>query len=574
MAAEEKDYRIQSQVFDGIVRTPNRAMMRAVGLNDESFKMPKVGVANTESQVTPCNMHMGELAHEAIEGIKEHGFHPFEFHTITISDGISMGTPGMRFSLPSRDLIADSIETVVNGECMDGVVAFGGCDKNIPGCLIGIANTGVPAVFVYGGTILPGQVDGKDVDIVSAFEVVGRYNAGKATEEEVRQVELNACPGAGACGGMYTANTMASAAEALGMSLPGSSSHPAVTTDKHEDAKAAGKAVCNLIEKRIYPKDIMTKKAFENAIVLTMALGGSTNAILHLLAIAHAIEVDVTLEDFERIQKNVPHIADLKPSGRYVFNDLYNVGGIPAVLRYLLKEGFIHGDCLTVTGKTMAENLEDFEDLTPGQDVILSLQNPKRADGPLIILHGNLAPEGAVSKLSGVSKVYHSGPARVFDTEDDAVEAVMSGSIKGGESIIVRYVGPKGGPGMPEMLSLSSIISGKGMDEDVALITDGRFSGGSHGFVIGHVSPEAIVGGPIALVQDGDIITIDTEKRTMMLEVSTEELAARYEKIEMRPLHSKGVLGKYAHNVTSASKGAVTDYLNRDKTESSIDYSK
>lgn len=572
--AEEKDYRIQSQVFDGIVRTPNRAMMRAVGLDDESFKKPKVGVANTESQVTPCNMHMGELANEAIAGIKDHGFHPFEFHTITISDGISMGTPGMRFSLPSRDIIADSIETVINGECMDGVVAFGGCDKNIPGCLIGIANTGVPAVFVYGGTILPGQVDGKDVDIVSAFEVVGRYNAGKATEEEVREVELNACPGAGACGGMYTANTMASAAEALGMSLPGSSSHPAVTRDKHEDAKAAGKAVCNLIEKRIYPKDIMTKKAFENAIVLTMALGGSTNAILHLLAIAHSIEVDVTLKDFERIQKEVPHIADLKPSGRYVFNDLYKVGGVPAVLRYLLKAGFIHGDCLTVTGKTMAENLAEFDDLTEGQDVIMSLQNPKRADGPLIVLHGNLAPEGAVSKLSGVSKSYHSGPARVFNTEDDAVEAVMSGSIKGGESIIVRYVGPKGGPGMPEMLSLSSILSGKGMDEAVALITDGRFSGGSHGFVIGHVSPEAIVGGPIALVEDGDIITIDTEKHTMMLEVSDEELAARHAKLELPALHSKGVLGKYAHNVTSASKGAVTDYLNREKTESTVDYSK
>lgn len=573
--AEEKDYRIQSQVFDGIVRTPNRAMMRAVGLDDESFKKPKVGIANTESQITPCNMHMGTLADEAIAGIRDHGFHPFEFHTITISDGISMGTPGMRFSLPSRDLIADSIETVVNGESMDGVVAFGGCDKNIPGCLIGIANADVPAVFVYGGTILPGKNSaGEDLDIVSAFEVVGRYNAGKATEEEVYEVELNACPGAGSCGGMYTANTMASAAEALGMSLPGSSSHPAVTQEKHIDSKAAGEAVCQLIEKRIFPKDIMTKKAFENAIVLTMALGGSTNAILHLLAIAHSVEVDVSLEDFERIQKKVPHIADLKPSGRYVFNDLFKVGGVPAVLRYLYKEGFIHGDCLTVTGKTMAENLAEFDDLEEGQDVILSLQKPKRADGPLIILHGNLAPEGAVSKLSGVSKSYHSGPARVFDNEDDAVEAVMNDSIKKGDSIIVRYAGPKGGPGMPEMLSLSSIISGKGIDEEVALITDGRFSGGSHGFVIGHVSPEAVVGGPIALVKDGDIITIDTIERTMMLEVSNEVLADRYEELVLPPLHSKGVLGKFAHNVTSASKGAVTDYLNRDQTESMVDYSR
>ncbi|AMB99308.1 dihydroxy-acid dehydratase [Aerococcus urinaehominis] len=567
MAKDEKDLRIQSQVFDGPLRVPNRAMMRAVGLDDEQFAQPKVGVANTESQVTPCNMHMGELANEAIQGIKDHGFHPFEFHTITISDGISMGTPGMRYSLPSRDLIADSIETVVNGESMDGVVAFGGCDKNIPGCLIGIANAGVPAVFVYGGTIMPGNLDGEDLDIVSAFEAVGQFNAGTIDEERLTAVEKNACPGPGACGGMYTANTMASAAEALGMSLPGSSSHPAITQDKHDDSRAAGEAVCRLIEKRIYPKDIMTKEAFENAITVVMALGGSTNAILHLLAIAHAVEVDLGLEDFERIQKRVPHIADLKPSGRYVFNDLYNVGGVPAVMKYLLKEGFLHGDCLTVTGKTMAENLEDFDDLKAGQDVIMSLENPKRADGPLVILRGNIAPNACVSKLSGVSVTHFTGPAKVYDTEDEAVQAAINNDIVAGDAVIVRYVGPKGGPGMPEMLSLSSILVGKGLGEACALLTDGRFSGGTHGLVVGHIAPEAMVGGPIGLVENGDMVTIDTINRTIDVDVSEEEFERRRSQWQPRQILQKGALGKYAHNVTSADRGAVTDYVNRRKED-------
>ncbi|AMB93944.1 dihydroxy-acid dehydratase [Aerococcus sanguinicola] len=566
MADQEKDYRIQSQVYDPDVRMPNRAMMRAVGLTDETFKKPKIGVANTESDITPCNMHMGDLADETIQAIKDYGYHPFEFHTITVSDGISMGTQGMRFSLPSRDLIADSIETVVNGENMDGVVAFGGCDKNIPGCLIGIANAGLPAVFVYGGTILPGQDrEGKDIDIVSAFEAVGQYAAGTIEYDRFRDVELNACPGAGSCGGMYTANTMASAAEALGMSLPGSSSHPAVSQEKHDDSRAAGQAVCKLIEKRIYPKDIMTKEAFENAITLVMALGGSTNAILHLLAIAHAVEVDVTLEDFERIQKRVPHLADLKPSGRYVFNDLYKVGGVPAVMKYLLEEGYLHGDCLTVTGKTLAENLAEMPGLSEGQDVIMPLSAPKREDGPLIILRGNLAEKGCVSKLSGLKVMHHSGPARVFNTEDDAVEAATRQEIVPGDVVIVRYVGPKGGPGMPEMLSLSSILVGEGLGESVALLTDGRFSGGSHGLVIGHIAPEAIVGGTIALVEEGDTVTIDVPSRSITLEVSDEELAKRREKLVLPELLKKGALGKYAHNVTSADRGAVTDYVNRDE---------
>ena len=562
--SEENDLRINSHVFDGPLRAPNRAMLRAVGLTDEDFKKPKVGVANTESDVTPCNMHIGALAKEARAGIKEHGFIPFEFHTITISDGISMGTPGMRFSLPSRDIIADSIETVVGGESFDGVVAFGGCDKNIPGCLIGIANAGVPAVFVYGGTIQPGKLDGKDIDIVSVFEGVGQYNSGIIDEAQLTRIEKHACPGAGSCGGMYTANTMASAAEAMGMSLPGSSSHPAVSPEKREDARAAGLAVCRMIEKRIYPKDIMTKEAFENAIVLVMVLGGSTNAILHLLAIANAIEVDLTLDDFARIQKEVPHLADMKPSGRYVMQDLFEIGGVPAVMRYLLKEGYLHGDCLTVTGKTIAENLADFPDLTPGQTVIMPLEHPKREDGPLVVLSGNLCPEGAVSKLSGVSVKKHTGPARVFNDEDSATAAVMNDEIHAGDTLIIRYVGPKGGPGMPEMLSISSILVGKGLGESVALMTDGRFSGGTHGLVVGHIAPEAQVGGPIAFVEEGDIVTIDAVEHTLTLHVADEVLQERRQNWVAPPLMKKGVLGKYAHNVSSASRGAVTDFRHED----------
>lgn len=563
MTKDPKDLRIKSHAYDGKMRSPNRAMLRAVGLTDEDFEKPMIGVADTESNLTPCNVHLGSLAKKAREGVEEAGAVPFLFHTITVSDGISMGTQGMRYSLPSRDIIADSIETVVGAQNFDGLVAFGGCDKNMPGCMIAIANAEIPSVFVYGGTIAPGNLDGKDIDLVSVFEGVGKNNNGEITDEQLKAIECAACPGAGACGGMYTANTMASAIEALGMSLPGSSSHPAESAEKRVDSEEAGRAVYNLLEKGIYPKDIMTKEAFENAIVVTMALGGSTNAILHLLAIAHAIEVDLTLDDFSRIQKEVPHLADLKPSGKFVFQDLYNAGGVPAVMKMLLEAGYLHGDCLTVTGKTLAENLKDVPDLVEGQEVIMPLDNPKRKDGPLIVLKGNLSPEGSVAKVSGVKVTRHTGPARVFNSEDEAFDAVQKNEIKEGDVLVIRYVGPKGGPGMPEMLAVSSLIVGKGLGEKVALLTDGRFSGGTHGLVIGHIAPEAQVGGPIALLEEGDIVTVDIDEMTLTVDLSDEELEARRSKWEAPPLYKKGALGKYAHNVTSASKGAVTDYLNR-----------
>lgn len=558
-----EDLRIKSHAFDGKMRSPNRAMLRAVGLTDEDFTKPMIGVADTESDVTPCNVHLGSLAKRAREGVRDAGAVPFLFHTITVSDGISMGTPGMRYSLPSRDIIADSIETVVGAENFDGLVAFGGCDKNIPGCMIAIANAEIPSVFVYGGTIAPGNLNGKDIDLVSVFEGVGKNNNGDISDNELKAIECAACPGAGSCGGMYTANTMAAAVEALGMSLPGSASHPAESDEKRVDSEAAGQAVLNLLEKGIYPKDIMTKEAFENAITVVMALGGSTNAILHLLAISHAIEVDLTIDDFSRIQKKVPHLADLKPSGKYVFQDLYRVGGVQGVMKLLFEAGYLHGDCLTVTGKTLAENLEEVSPLKEGQDVIMPLDNPKRKDGPLIVLKGNLSPEGSVAKVSGVKVSHHTGPARVFDTEEEATAAVMNNEIKEGDVLVIRYVGPKGGPGMPEMLSISSILVGKGLGEKVALLTDGRFSGGTHGLVVGHIAPEAQVGGPIAFLKEGDLVTVDTEKMELSFDVEEEEIENRRNAWVAPPLYKKGVLGKYAHNVTSASKGAVTDYLNR-----------
>ncbi|AXI10138.1 dihydroxy-acid dehydratase [Oceanobacillus sp. 143] len=559
-----KDLRIKSNAFDGTMRAPNRAMLRAVGLTDDDFKKPMIGVADTESEVTPCNIHMGSLSLRAKEGVRDAGAVPFLFHTITVSDGISMGTPGMRYSLPSRDIIADSIETVVGAENFDGLVAIGGCDKNIPGCMIAIANAEIPSVFVYGGTIAPGNLNGKDIDLVSVFEGVGKHNNGDITDAELNAIECAACPGAGACGGMYTANTMASAVEALGMSLPGSSSHPAESSEKAVDSEEAGRAVMNLLEKGIYPKDIMTKEAFENAITVVMALGGSTNAILHLLAIAHAIEVDLTIDDFARIQTKVPHLADLKPSGRFVMEDLFKVGGVQGVMKLLLEAGYLHGDCLTVTGKTVAENLSDAPGLKEGQEIIAPLDKPKRKDGPLIILKGNLSPEGSVAKVSGVKVKVHTGPARVFDTEEEATAAVMRNEINEGDVLVIRYVGPKGGPGMPEMLSISSILVGKGLGEKVALLTDGRFSGGTHGLVVGHISPEAQVGGPIAFLKEGDLVTVDSENKLLNFNVSEEELEQRRAGWVAPPLYKKGVLGKYAHNVTSASRGAVTDYLNRD----------
>jgi len=554
-----KDLRIKSNVFDGTRKSPNRAMLRAVGMTDEDFKKPIIGIASTWSQVTPCNIHIDGLALASREGAREAGGVPMIFNTITVSDGISMGTEGMKYSLSSREVIADSIETVVGAESMDAVVTIGGCDKNMPGCMIAIARSEVPGIFVYGGTISPGKLNGKDIDLVSVFEGVGKLNKGDITESELKEIECGACPGAGSCGGMYTANTMASAIEAMGMSLPSTASNPAESQDKKADCKDAGKAVYNLLEKGIYPKDIMTKKAFENAITVVMALGGSSNAVLYLLAIAHAADVDLTIDDFTRIQKRVPHIADLKPSGQYVMEDLYNVGGIPGVMKILLEADLLHGDCLTVTGKTIAENLADYPELDIGQKIITELKNPKRPDGPLIVLKGNLSPTGAVAKVSGVKVNRHTGPARVFNTEEEATQAVIDNKIKEGDVLVIRYVGPKGGPGMPEMLSISGILVGKGLGEKVALLTDGRFSGGTHGLVVGHISPEAQSGGPIALLKDGDMVTIDGKKQEISVDVSDEELERRRKDWVAPPLYSKGVMGKYARLVSCASMGAVTD---------------
>ena len=555
-----KDLRIRSHVFDGVTRAPNRAMLRAVGFTDEDFEKPMIGIASTWSEVTPCNVHINELAERAKKGAREAGGAPMIFNTITVSDGISMGTDGMRYSLPSRDLIADSIETVVGAENLDAVVTIGGCDKNMPGCMIAMARSEVPAIFVYGGTIRPGKLDGQDIDLVSVFEGVGQYNKGDIDEEQLKQIERNACPCAGSCGGMYTANTMASAIEAMGMSLPGNASRPATSKEKAEECEEAGRAVYHLLEKGIYPKDIMTKEAFENAITVVMALGGSTNAVLHLLAMAHAVSVDLTIDDFDRIQKKVPHIADLKPSGKYVMENLYQVGGVEAVMKLLLDYGYLHGDCLTVTGKTVAENLKDVEPLSEEQVIITPLDEPKRKNGPLVILKGNLSPRGAVAKLSGVKVEHHAGPAKVFNSEAEATEAVLNDEIKEGDVLVIRYAGPKGAPGMPEMLSISSILVGKGLGEKVALLTDGRFSGGTHGLVIGHIAPEAQVGGPIALLEEGDHITIDTIKQTITVDVSDEELKKRKENWQAPKLVSRGILAKYARSVSCASTGAVTDY--------------
>jgi len=555
----EKDLRIKSHVFDETTRAPNRAMLRAVGLTDQSFKQPMIGIASTWSEVTPCNIHLNSLAEKVKEGVVKNGATGMIFNSITVSDGISMGTQGMRFSLPSRDVIADSIETVIQAENLDAYVAIGGCDKNIPGCMIAISRTDVPAVFVYGGTIAPGYRNGEKLDIVSVFEGVGKHNNGDISDEELHGIECAACPGAGSCGGMYTANTMASAVEAMGMSLPGSSSNPAESKEKYDDVKRAGEAVYHLLEKGIYPKDIMTKEAFENAITVVMALGGSTNAVLHLLAIANTIDVDITIDDFDRLQKTVPHLADLKPSGKYVMEDLFKIGGVPAVMKLLLENGYLHGDCLTVTGKTIKENLEDFPSLTANQEIIRPFDNPYRKTGPLVILKGNLAPRGAVAKVSGVKVTHHRGPARVFESENEATKAVMNNEIHPGDCLIIRGVGPKGGPGMPEMLSISAILVGKGLGEKVALLTDGRFSGGTHGLVVGHIAPELMDGGLIAVVEENDEITIDSITQELTLHVDDAEIERRFKAWKRPKLHQRGVLGKYAHNVSCSSLGAVTD---------------
>lgn len=559
--AESKDLRINSKVIsEGVNRVPNRAMLRAVGFTDEDFKKPMIGIASTWSEVTPCNMHINDLAVQAKLGVRENSGAPLIFNTITVSDGISMGHEGMLFSLPSREAIADSIEIVAGAERFDGVVAIGGCDKNTPACLMAIGRMNIPAVYVYGGTIQPGNLDGKNVDIVTAFEAVGKYHDGKMTDEQIHKIECSACPGPGSCGGMYTANTMAAAAEAMGMSLPGSSSTPAISSNKAAECAEAGKQVISLLEQGIYPRDIMTKKAFENAITVVMALGGSTNAFLHLLAIAHSVGVDLTLDDFERIRLRVPHLADLKPSGQHAMQDLNEIGGVPGVMKLLLAEGLLHGDCLTVTGKSLAENLAKAAPLRDGQEIIRPLSKPLKPNGPLVVLRGNLAPEGAVAKMSGMKKLRFVGPAKVYDSEEAATEAILKDEIQKGDVLVIRYCGPKGGPGMPEMLSVTALIVGKGLGGEVALMTDGRFSGGSHGFVVGHVSPEAQVGGPIALLKTGDIVTIDSETQHISFDVTEAELADRAKAWVQPPLKvSSGVLAKYARLVSSASKGAVTD---------------
>lgn len=556
-----KDLRIRSHVIsEGENRTPNRAMLRAVGFTDEDFQKPMIGIASTWSEVTPCNMHIDQLAVHAKQGVKEADGAPLMFGTITVSDAISMGHEGMRYSLPSREVIADSIETVAGAERFDGLVAIGGCDKNMPGCLIAIGRLNIPSVFVYGGTIAAGKLDGKDIDIVSAFEAVGQYNKEVIDRDALYQVECHACPGAGSCGGMYTANTMASAIEAMGMSMPGSSSNPAETHLKQTDCYEAGKAVVELLKRQIYPKDIMTRKAFENAITVVMALGGSTNAVLHLLAMAHAACVPLTIDDFETIRARVPHLADLKPSGRFVMENLHEAGGVPAVMKLLLEAGLLHGDTMTVTGRTLAENLAAMPGLKEGQEVVRPLSNPIRQSGTLVILKGNLAPEGAVAKMSGLKLTKFTGPARVFDSEEEATDALLGDHIQEGDVIVIRYAGPKGGPGMSEMLAITAIVIGKGLNEKIALLTDGRFSGGTHGFVVGHIAPEAQTGGPIAFLQDGDIITIDSETRQLSVNVTEEQFAGRRQGWQEPPLrYTRGVLSKYAKLVSSASKGAVTD---------------
>jgi dihydroxy-acid dehydratase len=552
--------RRSSMITGGVVRAPNRSMLRAVGFTDEDFNKPIVGIASTWSEITPCNSHINRLAEKVREGVRVNGGVPQIFGTITVSDGISMGTEGMKFSLPSREVIADSIELVGNAQRFDGIVALGGCDKNMPGCLMALARLNIPSVFVYGGTILPGVCRGQDVDIVSVFEAVGQYSAGKIDRKQLAEVEASAIPGAGSCGGMYTANTMSSAIEALGMSLPGSSSTPAVTSRKIEDCYDAGRTVVTLIEKGITPRHILTKAAFENAITLVMALGGSTNAILHLIAIARQIDVDLTLDDFTRVGKRVPHLADLKPGGRFVMADLDRVGGTPAVLKLLLKAGLINGDVLTVTGKTLAENLERAPDLAENQKIVMPMEKPLHPSGPLVILKGNLAPEGAVCKIAGLKTTTHTGPAKVFNSEEETLDAIMNHKITHGDVVVIRYEGPKGGPGMREMLAVTSALVGQGYGETVGLITDGRFSGGTHGMVVGHIAPEAQVGGPIALIQNGDIITINASKNELSVALSDGEIAERRRNWQApEPKYKRGVIAKYAMLVKSATEGAVTD---------------
>jgi dihydroxy-acid dehydratase len=557
-AKQAPDVRAHSRlVVDGLKQTAARAMLRAVGFGDADFDKPQVGVASTWAKLTPCNVHIRELADETLAGIDAAGGKSVLFNTITVSDGISMGSPGMRYSLVSREVIADSIETVVAAEGFDGLVAIGGCDKNMPGCAMAIARLNRPAVFVYGGTIRPGA--GRR-DIVTVFEAVGARAAGRITAAQLREVELTAIPGAGSCGGMYTANTMASAIEALGLSLPNSSAQEAVGEAKRADCRRAGEAVVHLLKAGIRPADILTRKAFENAITVTIALSGSTNAVLHLLAIARDARVKLALDDFTRIGRRVPVLADVRPSGRYLMSDLIAVGGIQPLMKTLLDAGLLHGECMTVTGATLADNLARVAPYPDGQDIIRPLANPLKKDSHLVVMYGSLAPDGAVAKITGKEGLAFAGPARVFDGEERATAAILAGAVRAGDVVVIRYEGPKGGPGMREMLSPTGALFGRGLGDQVALITDGRFSGGSHGFVVGHIAPEAASGGPIALIKDGDRITIDATKRTLQVELTAAELKRRRAAWKPRkPYATAGVLAKYAHLVGSASQGAVTD---------------
>ncbi len=548
-------------VTQGVQRSPNRAMLRAVGFEDKDFNKPIVGIANSFSTITPCNMGINTLAQRAEKGVRDAEAMPQMFGTITISDGISMGTEGMKYSLVSREVIADSIETACTGQSMDGVLAIGGCDKNMPGAMIAIARMNIPAIFVYGGTIKPGHHDGKDLTVVSSFEAVGEYSAGNIKEDELLAVEKNACPGAGSCGGMYTANTMSSAFEALGMSLPYSSTMAAEDAEKADNTEQSATVLVEAVRYKLLPRQIITRKSIENAISVVMAVGGSTNAVLHFLAIANAAGVGLTIDDFETIRARVPVLCDLKPSGKYVAIDLHKAGGIPQVMKMLLAHDLLHGDCITISGKTIAEVLADIpEEPRSDQDVIRPWNNPMYKQGHLAILKGNLAAEGAVAKISGVKMPKITGPARVFESEETCLDAILSGKIQAGDVIVVRYEGPKGGPGMREMLAPTAAIIGARLGDSVGLITDGRFSGGSYGTVVGHVAPEAAVGGTIALVEEGDMITIDASARLLRLEVSDEEIAKR--RVDWRapaPRYTKGVLAKYAKLVSSSSLGAVTD---------------
>ncbi len=548
-------------ITEGDKRSPNRAMLRAVGFTDDDFGKPIVGIANGQSNITPCNAGLGRLADIASSQITQSGGMPQVFGTITISDGISMGTEGMKCSLVSREVIADSIETVCRGAAMDAVICIGGCDKNMPGAMIAMSRLNIPGIFVYGGTIKPGHLAGKDLTVVSAFEAVGQFSGGTIDKNELTDIEKNACPGYGSCGGMFTANTMSSAFEAMGMSLPYSSTMANEDKEKELSTQECSKAIFNLLEKNILPKDIITRKSLENAIAVIMAVGGSTNAVLHMLAIAHSMGIDLTIDDFENIRKKIPVFCDLKPSGKYVTVDLHQAGGIPQVMKTLLNAGLIHGDCITCTGKTVAENLESIPDQpNSNQDVILPLDKPKSKEGHLVILKGNLSPEGCVAKVSGIKTSRIEGPARIFNSEEECLDAIIENKIRAGDIIVIRYEGPQGGPGMREMLAPTSAIVGKGLGEKVGLITDGRFSGGTFGLVVGHVAPEAQVGGTIALLNEGDPITIDVKQNLIQVNVSEEELKKRKETWKAPAIkYQSGVLSKYAKLVSTASRGAVTD---------------